>query len=312
MSKYTYNQILNVAKNCQTNVKKNYTTGITNKWAYFFAKAILKPNTDFNKLYFYDAEKPVGDAMNRKIIEKDYLLCCSRLIKYVEANKKMPNYIKWNDLKIHPKLFTETLSRIVIYYSIHKRLPTYATINSNVFNKPTPPKLHSYMTEKGCKGMGQCTGYYCACNSLQQCIYRLTGIFIDESIIASIAGTTTFGTSHQGINTFVVWFNKKYNKKIKLEWKNFSDLGKTDSERWAKLQSCINKGAVFCHLLYRNQYGHYEVPLKVNNSTIDVLNSLGNSCGGSSYCGYIENRSKAEQLRYIGGISQKSIAILTL
>ena len=68
---------------------------------------------------------------------------------------------------------------------------------------------------------------------------------------------------------------------------------------------------MFCHLLYRNKWGHYEVPEKVNIDTLTILNSLGDICNSPAYCGYIETRTKANQLAYINGISQKSIAILT-
>lgn len=63
---------------------------------------------------------------------------------------------------------------------------------------PAPTKLYEYLTNTGCSGMGQCTPYYCACNSLQEAFYRLTGIHIAESTIASVASTTTSGTDHWG------------------------------------------------------------------------------------------------------------------
>ena len=160
--------------------------------------------------------------------------------------------------------------------------------------------------------MGQCTGYYCGPNSLQQMFYRLTGIKVSESTIADVAGTTTDGTDHDGLNTAVAWFNRKYNKNIKITWKSFSELGSSDSERWKTLQSYINKGAVFCHLLYRDQWGHYEVPKSVGDDYLQIINSLGDYCSYPAYCGYIESRSKGEQKSYINGISQKSMAILTI
>ena len=168
------------------------------------------------------------------------------------------------------------------------------------------PILYSYLTTQGCSGIGQCTDYYCACNSLQQCFYRLTGIHVSESTIASVAGTTTAGTGHWGIETAVAWFNRKYDKNIKIIWKNFSDIG------WSGLADYMNKGAVFCHLLYRDQWGHYEVPQRLTDDNVIVLNSLGDSCGGGTRCGYIETRSKSTHRRYMGGISQKSVAILTI
>lgn len=164
--------------------------------------------------------------------------------------------------------------------------------------------LHEYLTNTGCKGMGQCTSYYCACNSLQQAFYRLTGIFVEESTIARWCGTGYDGTGHDGIGTGVAQFNRKYNKNVKINWYNFSDVG------WDKLKDMTKKGAVFCHILYRDKWGHYEV-IKSIGDDLKVLNSLGDSCGNGTYCGYIEQREKSTQKRYMSGISQKSIAYLT-
>jgi hypothetical protein len=134
-----------------------------------------------------------------------------------------------------------------------------------------------------------------------QCIYRLTGVELSESTLMSVCGTTTSGTDHQGLATGLAWFNRKYGYNLKMTWKDFSDVG------WGKLQEYIDNGAVFTHLLYRNTWGHYEVPRNVD---VVVLNSLGSSCG-NGYCGYIESRSRSTQLSYINGISQKSICIIT-
>ena len=194
---------------------------------------------------------------------------------------------------------------LTAYRKQHGKNPSKITVT---YEKIT--KLHEYLTEHGCSGMGQCTGYWCGPNSLQQCFYRLTGIHVKESTIAAVAGSTTDGTDHEGLNTAVAWFNKKYNKNIKIVWYNFNDLGKNDNERWSKLSSFIKKGAVFCHLLYRDQWGHYEVPKSVGDNNLSILNSLGDSCGSGTYCGYIETRSKTTQKRYISGISQKSVAYL--
>ena len=310
MSKIEYLSVINKAKECQTNVKKQHKNGISQKWSYYISKSILTPKKDITKINIENASKPTQTPINQNISKTDYLDACERYTKYIEKHYKLPNYVTVKKYKIKPYLFTEITSRILLFYNKNNRLPTTAEFNSNIYKKDSSAGLHNYITSQGCSGMGQCTPYYCACNSLQQCFYRLTGIKVDESTIAAIAGTTTSGTDHQGINTAVVWFNKKYNKNIKITWKNFNDLGKTDGERWKTMQQYIDKGAVFCHILYRDQYGHYEVPKAVNNDSLTILNSLGDKCTSISYCGYIENRTKSNQLSYIRGISQKSIAIL--
>ena len=296
---------------------KKYTYG---QVAYILAYAVNNLGKSAEVFTVKNASGATGDTINENIAKDDYKDIAKRVASYIKTNKQCPNYAttKKSKKKLRPRVFIYMFARIIVwYYNNKKTLPNYANANSGYFkstssNSTTKKSgLNAYMTSQGCSGMGQCTGYYCGCNSLQQCFYRLTGIKVAESTIASVAGTTTSGTDHDGLNTAVAWFNKKYNKKVKIVWKNFSDLGSTDAERWKALQSYINKGAVFIHLRYRDQWGHYEVPKDVSNDTCKILNSLGDSCGSGTYCGYIENRSRATEKRYIQGISQKSVAILT-
>lgn len=170
--------------------------------------------------------------------------------------------------------------------------------------EPTPAKLYPYITVQGGGKLGQTNGSRCGPHSLMQCIYRLTGIELSEATLASVCGTTSSGTNHQGLETGLAWFNKKYGYNLKMTWKNKSDL------TWEEIQQAINNGALFFHLLYRKQWGHYEV-IKSVGDTLTILNSLGSYCSYPAYCGYIENRSKSTQQSYINGISQKSVCIIT-
>lgn len=172
-----------------------------------------------------------------------------------------------------------------------------------------------HWTSSGCGKLGQKTAYTCGPHSIFQNDAKMNIDSISENTIASWAGTTTAGTGHQGLETALQMVAQKTGQKISVEWKNFSDLGKTINERFKALGEIIeqpNKG-VIVHNLYRNKYGHYEVirEINTNNNTCKVLNSLGNRCGYPCYCGYIETRSFSTFASYIGGISQKSIMILT-
>ena len=177
-------------------------------------------------------------------------------------------------------------------------------VNEKPQPKPEPVELHSYITDQGSGRLGQATPYSCGPHSLMQCIYRLTGIELSESTLMSVCGTTTDGTGHDGLATGLAWFNRKYGFNLKMTWRNFSEVG------FDGLQEAYEKGAVFCHLLYRDMYGHYEIPLNSSNDPNKILNSLGDR-DGSGYYGYIESRSKSTQRSYINGISQKSVCIIT-
>ena len=51
--------------------------------------------------------------------------------------------------------------------------------------------------------------------------------------------------------------------------------------------------------------------INVNNSNTVIPNSLGSKCYSPAYCGYMETRPFSKQARYYGGISQKSICVIT-
>ena len=302
--------------------EKTYTRG---QIAYILSFAVNNYKKAATVFSVRDITEAKGDIVKEKLLVDDYKDISKRIASYIAKNKQCPNYAttKKSKKKLGANVFIYMLARIVNFLYTNGKLPSSAVVNSNYFSTSTTttkkattttktPKLYSYLTSEGCSGMGQCTGYYCGPNSLQQMFYRLTGIKVAESTIAAVAGTTTDGTDHEGLNTAVSWFNKKYNKKIKITWKNFSDLGSSNSERWTALKKYIKNGAVFVHLLYRNQWGHYEVILEVRDDDLRILNSLGDYCSYPAYCGYIESRDKSEQIDYINGISQKSIAILTI
>ena len=167
----------------------------------------------------------------------------------------------------------------------------------------------------GCNKMGQCTGYYCAPCSIRQQLAKQGIDNYTQQTIARYAGTTTAGTSHWGIETALAKIARLENITIKVEWKNFSDLGSTIGARFKALGEIISdpdKGVIL-HTLYQNKYGHYETiqEANTNNSSTVILNSLGSKCNSPAYCGRKETRTYAYLAQNLRGISQKSICIIT-
>ena len=150
MTVYNYNKILERAKTCQTNVKKEYKTGISSWWSYYIAKQIINPKKDVTVINISDAPNPTGSSISRQIVKADYLDMCKRLIRFVETYKKMPNYVTYKTYEITPRLLTEILSRILIYYDTYKTLPAYANANSKVFTKPIESgnSVYDYFVQK--------------------------------------------------------------------------------------------------------------------------------------------------------------------
>ena len=163
--------------------------------------------------------------------------------------------------------------------------------------------------------LGQITGYHCGPHSIKQCLRKFGITGYSEKTIGGYAGTTTAGTGHYGLETAIAKIARLEGITLKVEWKNFSDLGNNAKERYKKLGEIMTdpKKAMFWHEKYRNRFGHYSLAktINLNNNTLLIANSLGNKCGSPAYCGYMETRGMSTQSSYLGGISQKSICIIT-
>ena len=298
--KEIYKQSIKLYRNIRT-IGKN---GQTSKWAYYYCKCILNNKKDVKTVKQADATKTTGKSINTRLTKSEYLKLMEKYCKWVETNKKLPNYVTIKETKIKPKIWNAYVGYLFKVYYETGKLPANQTIKSDIYINKN--KKYGHSTTAGCDNMGQNNGYYCGCHSLQEVFRNLYNIVVPQSTIASWCGTTEDGTSHDGLNTGVAIFNQKYNKNLKVSWKNFSDLG------WNGIKKIIESNNQDCiiHNLYRNQWGHYEV---VNNvsSNINVQNSLGDKCDAGCYSGYIEYRTQSEYYSYISGISQKSIMILT-
>ena len=340
---HSYTTILTKAKNIKNNVEKNKELGESALWGYYIAKSIINPKKAINRLSFHNAPKPSGHSMNTKMYKEDYIKAAKHLISFVEnpKNKRLSNFIPWNGKNIRTRDYVYMFARILVFYDANKQLPNYAAINTGVWTKKsTPTKTNNnssstknnctnpytsspHYTNQGAGALGQITPYDCGPHCIHQGLKKFGVTNISESELMAYCGTTTSGTSHEGINTGIAKAAKKAGIKIKVEWKNFSDLGKTEAERFKALGELICKKNVFafCHLWYScagecidddDACGHYEAADKVNIKTgyIRALNSLG-ARQGNGYYGHLQDRKFSIQSHYIAGISQKSICIMT-
>lgn len=146
---YSWKKILSKAKDCTTNVKKEYKLGISSKWAYYFAKAILNQKKDIKKVNFNKASKPTGIKVSRQIPKEDYIDMAKRLTKYVELNKSLPNYILYKDKKIKPRLYTLMFAKVLVSFNKKGYYPAEVTINSKAFTKPieTDNEVYNYFVK---------------------------------------------------------------------------------------------------------------------------------------------------------------------
>lgn len=150
MTNYTYKQILTKAKTCKTNVKKEYKLGITSRWSYYFAKAILTPNKNIKKLSLADAPNPNGSYISNQIKKNDYLKIAKEYCAFCEKHKRFPNYASYGKYKLRPRLLTIFFANILVYREKNKKLPDKANINSKWFTRPVEYKnvVYKYFVEK--------------------------------------------------------------------------------------------------------------------------------------------------------------------
>ena len=325
--------------------------------SYLFAKLLENRKATDIKVITIQSPKSVSKAkINEKITTPDYNDMVKRFVKYCETNKKVPSYVTSvkSKIKVDYDLFVYCICKIIVYcFNNSNTLPLYCefkdtdmkanaikvetakkitTKSTSVAKKATPKKAtpktlfvsEPHYTSEGCNRLGQCTGYWCGPHSIHQCIRKFGITAYTEKQIAGWAGTTTSGTDHNGINTAIAKVSKMSGKKLTVEWKNFSDMGKTDAERFKAIGKLLADPnvAILWHIAYCNggngtsgkHFGHYECIDKVNTSsqTIRALNSLGNKKSDGSYTGKLQERKYGVQAYYARNTSggQKALCII--
>ena len=289
----------------------------------FNVKAIGKPNQGFSV------------KLNENCSKTTYLDMIERFNDYCSKNGRVPAYVITIQNKADFTTFLYGICKIIVYYKENKTLPKTCLFTSKYIdvNKKEATKTKNnqststssnanievytsspHYTNTGCNNLGQCTSYYCGVHSVHQVLRKFGITKYNENKLAGWAGTTTAGTTHQGILTAIA---KASNGKLKAKWINFSSLGNDTNSRFKALGKLINQSDTDCiiHNLYRLKYGHYETIHKIDhtNKTVYVLNSLGNKCGTQAYCGYIEKRTYPEYAKYIANTpaNQPSICLIT-
>ena len=324
--------------------------------AYLFSlmvKDALKNSTyDLLNVIIYNTGKAHKDTINADVVKKDYMIMIDNFLKFCRKYHRVPRYITVPslDVKVSFELYLYAISKIVLFIDKNKKLPNYCNFNksfssnaqkatstvkkevkkSTSTSKKTNTCSNPYTSSPNLpeSERGQNTSYGCANNGEQEALYKLTGKIFKESELAKLSGTTTKGTSHSGINTCIAAIAKKLGIKLTVKWVNFSSLGKTMDERFEALGKiiCQSNKAVITHIAYMiggeepfnpkdKWVGHYE-PIKSINTktkTVKVLNSLGYKKASGGYKGHIQDRSFKVEASYLANTSggQPSICIIT-
>ena len=235
----TTKEIYKKSQELYTNIRTIGKNGQSSKWAYYYCKSILNKLQDVKTVKQADASKTIGTSINEKLTKSEYTNLMKKYCEYIEKHKALPNYITIKGKQIKPKIWNAYVGYLFKVYYETKKLPANQRIKSDIYTDTN--KKYGHATKSGCDNMGQNNGYYCGCHSLQEVFRNLTGIVVSQKTIAGWCGTTEDGTAHDGLNSGVANFNKKYNKNLKVEWKNFSDLGWNGIKKIvdSKNQDCI-------------------------------------------------------------------------
>lgn len=145
-----YKNIVKQAKKCIENVKTKQELGMSTKWSYYQAKAILNPKTDIPKIRIAKPNKTKQSKISRQISKTDYLELAERYIKYIEKHNCLPGYIKYNGFKLKPRHLTVLFSKIILYQYKHGELPEKVNFNWKWFIKPseTGNEVYDYFIKK--------------------------------------------------------------------------------------------------------------------------------------------------------------------
>ena len=288
-----------------------------------------------NVIIYNPAKKHVDTINNKDVSKNDYMIMIDNFIKFCRKYHRVPRYITVPslDVKVSFELYLYCISKIVLFIDKNKKLPNYCNFNKSFSSnaqkitstvkkevkKSTSTSKKVAISKKirfvsqphyltlGCNKLGQCTKFLCGPHTTRQALKKFGITKFSEKEIAKLAGTTSKGTSHQGINTAIAKISKLTGIKLTIKWVNFSDMGKTDEERFEKIGKLLEEPntAIIWHIAYSGEgeeidddfIGHYEYIDIINIKTkyVRALNSLGKIKKDGSYPGHLQDRKFSVQ-----------------
>ena len=239
------------AKQIKEYVEKNKKIPLTNTFAdgytyaiyttaYFLASLIRNwSRSDISRIdVFAPNRSNIADSIDEKVLKDDYLRMIDNFIQYCKQNHRVPVYITTQKTrtKVSFELFTFCIAKIVVYYAENGTLPNYCIFvkgfvpnnqsnagkDKNNSGQSVATCQNKVNSRVGCDAMGQNNNYFCGVCALQKCLYKF-GINETQKTLSRVCGTTTAGTSHEGIRTGVAWASKKHGVKLSVKEAYFSD-----------------------------------------------------------------------------------------
>ncbi len=201
---------------------------------------------------------------NRNVFNFEDMIC--RALKFEKERGRPPQIVYVDDRReeyVNWSRFQEMFHRYYDFMTKNHRIPRFIMINPQAPPKPSEDS-------RGCCDTGfykqdyQDTGYSCGASSLKMALSAYH-IFVTEQEIMRIAGTTSAGTTHDGMIRAANHYG------LKAWFRNFIDTG------WAKICDHIKKnGEIIFHIMthklqddcrgntvWRGAYGHYIYLIKV-------------------------------------------------
>ena len=120
------------------NVNYNYGT-----FTEILANTVVNMNTIHTGKVYANAPAPAGGNINKSLTKSDYTRLAREVVVFYNKNKRCPNYLEFNNVKIHPKVFSYAFAKIVKFYVENKRYPTTCVFNSNIYMSNNSSKIVS-------------------------------------------------------------------------------------------------------------------------------------------------------------------------
>lgn len=98
---------------------------------YILAKSVVKMGRDVDFVSFASAPTPYTGSFEKNLTKSEYTDIANRVAKYIDKNKRVPNFVSYKDEKISMDLCLFAFAKIVVWYHEHKAMP-----NTCLFEKP--------------------------------------------------------------------------------------------------------------------------------------------------------------------------------